>query len=176
MPISTPIRTLFKWCAEEKGADRLLLSARLEKESEEPVLVEPDVEAIVFRVFGDRILARKLASSWPGTELIGHAGMVYEIAFDLSLIEPMARVGGRLEDWRTSKDPHLPEDPCLFNHAAEWPVLLSVTHEREAWILAADRPPFCTGNSFVFQPETLLIPPASQGFIDGGVHWPRASS
>lgn len=165
LPTSTPIRTLFRWCVEERGVDRLLLSARLEKGSKEPVLLQPEVERIVSSVLGDRILVRKLVSKWPGTELIGHVGMVYEVEFDDSVIEGMARVGARLEAWQMANDPPLPEDPCLFRQTAEWPVLVSVTHEGDAWILTEERPPFCTGAPFAFTPENLLIPPASQGFV-----------
>lgn len=91
---------------------------------------------------------------------------MYEIAFDLSLMEPMARLGPRLSDWQMNSKPPLPEDLCLFNHRADWPVLVSVTHEGDAWILSEDRPPFCTGESFIFKPENLLIPGASQGFVE----------
>jgi len=173
LPTSTPIRALFEWCSQAKGVDRLLLSARLEKESKEPILLEPEVENTVSSVFGDKVLARKLARKWPGTELIGHPGMVYEIAFVSSLIDRMERIGPRLADWQMSSRPPLPEDPCLFSSEAEWPVLVSVTHEGDAWILSEERPPFCSEDSFVFRPENLLVPPASQGFLqvwEGGVH------
>ena len=91
--------------------------------------------------------------------------MVYEVAFDPSIIETMARLGPRLEDWQMSSSPPLPEDPCLFSRSADWPVLVSVTHEGDAWILSEERPPFCTGEPFLFRPENLLVPPAANGFV-----------
>lgn len=129
--------------------------------------MEPRLEQTVTSLFGDRLLARKLARKWPGTELIGHDGMVFVIAFDSSLIDPMCELGEFLGDWLHSRASPLPEDPCLYKQGDDCPVLVSVTHEKEAWILSNTKPSFCPkANSFQYDSKNLLVPGASKGFIE----------
>ena len=160
----TSMEEILQWCAREKDVDRLLLSARLDKEKRKPALLRPTLDQTIEQLFGERLLARQLARRWPGTELYGHDGLVFTISFDSALIKPMAEVGQRLSNWRHNNNPPLPEDPCLFRQGDDWPVLISVTHERDAWILSEKRPPFCMGEPFEFKPENLLVPTAAEGF------------
>lgn len=165
LPVRTPLARIFEWCYRERGVDRLLLSARLDTDEKTPVLSYPSLDETVTTLFGDRLLERKLVCRWPGTKLIRHQGVVYLIDFDPSLIKAMAKLGRRLEDWRHSHKPPLPEDPCLFRQGDEWPVLVSVTHEREAWIFAEERPSFCLKKPSPFSPEEYFVPPAAEGFV-----------
>ena len=168
LPVSTPIDQVFSWCVTERCADRLLLSARLEKGAKARkvgILSDPPVGDIVSSLFGSNLLERRFVRKWPGTELVGHKGVIFRIAFETSLIDPMARVGKRLADWQHSHKPPLPEDPCLFRQGDTWPILVSVTHEGDAWILSEERPPLCTGKSFDFSPESLLVPSAETDFM-----------
>jgi hypothetical protein len=163
----SPLDRVLEWCIHEKGVDRLLLSARLDQDKEEEVLLNPSIDQVVARVFGERVLERRLARSWPGTVLIGHFGVVYVIDFDLSLIVPMIELGPLLSDWRhwrEDKKPRLPEDPCLYKLGDDWPVLVSVTHEGDAWIVSENRPPFCHEESDLAL-EDLDIPKA-ESFVD----------
>ncbi|HSG40192.1 MAG TPA: hypothetical protein VLE27_11185 [Thermoanaerobaculia bacterium] len=146
--------------------DRLLLAAQFDTGyKRKRVLAEPEVEGVVTSLFADRVLERRLVRRWPGTEMSESLALVFVIDFDPGLIQPMAKLGPLLENWRHSNTPPLPEDLCLFRQGDEWPVLISVTHERDAWILSEDRPPFCTGEPFDFKPENLLVPSAEDGFV-----------
>ncbi len=161
----TSMETILQWSVKDKDVDRLLLSARLDKERKKPVLLRPTLDRTIEQLFGERVLERRLVRRWPGTELYGHNGLVFLIAFDAALIKPMVEIGERLSNWRHNNNPPLPEDPCLFRQGDDWPVLISVTHERDAWILSDERPPFCIAEPFEFKPENLLVPTAAGGFV-----------
>jgi len=165
LPIDSALDLVLRWCRKERAVDRLLLSARLgrgPKAKEAPI---QEVEDLVASLFGDRVLERKRARRWPGSELMETDGIVFLVRFDETLIEPMSNAGGRLSDWSHRDSPRLPEDPCLYREGDPWPVLVSVTHERDAWILHPERPPFCTGEPFDFKPENLMVPTAAEGFV-----------
>ena len=163
--VDTSMQQILEWSLREKGVDRLLLSAYLDPHENKPVLLRPTLEETIKALFGSRLLERKLVRRWPGTELYEHYGLVFLIAFDSGLVKPMAEAGKCLVNWRHNNNPPLPEDPCLFREGDDWPVLVSVTHERDAWVLSEDRPPFCTGEPFGFKPENLLVPSAAEGFV-----------
>ena len=167
LPVRTPLSKVFEWCREERAVDRLLCSAVTRTDNRTKVLAlgEPSIENLVVSLFGGRLLERKLVSRWPGTKLSSSKYTVFLASFDPSLIKPMAKLGRRIEDWRHIHEPPLPEDLCLFRQGEEWPVLVSVTHERDAWILSEERPPFCLKTPSDLAPEELLIPPAAQGFV-----------
>lgn len=161
-----PLDSVLEWCVQEKNVDRLMLTARLDPYSKRKEALErPGLEEVVASLFGDDIRERKLVRRWPGTELDDAQAVVFVIAFDLRLIRPMAGLGPLLSHWRHSNVPPLPEDPCLFREGDDWPVLVSVTHEGDAWILSEERPPFCQGEPFDFKPENLLVPTAAEGFV-----------
>jgi hypothetical protein len=165
LPPGIPLEHVLSWCLRERAVDRLLLAMRLQKDERGREVPEPEVEDLIDSLFGDKILMRKKARRWPGTELVGHEGVVFLVSFDSSLIEPMVQAGELLHDWRHGNRPRLPEDPCLFRAGDEWPVLVTVTHERDAWILSEDRPSLCFGEPFDFNPKELLVPTAAEGFI-----------
>lgn len=165
LSVDTPLELVFSWCLRERAVDRLLFSMRLYRNPKGRELPETGVEEVVASIFGDKILERIKARRWPGTELIGHDGVVFRVSFDESLVKPMAELGERLSNWRHSNRPRLPEDPCLYRNGDEWPVLVSVTHERDAWIISESRPPFCLGEPFEFNPENLMVPSSAEGFV-----------
>lgn len=63
----------------------------------------------------------------------------------------MTETKSYLSDWKQSNDPPLPEDVCLYREGEAWPVLVSVTHDGDAW-LYDDEP----GAAFVSVPEIEL--------------------
>lgn len=144
------------WSLQMHSVDRLLVTARLSK---------PFVQEVVDSIFGSRILQKKLAGRWPGTRLIGHQGVAYVIAFDDSLIQPMAAAGRLLFDWVHRHDPPLPEDLCLFRQGADWPVLVSVTHELDGWVFSDEAPAFCKKKPFDFDPATFMGSDSDNNFI-----------
>lgn len=167
LPARTPLAQVFEWCWRERKVDRLLLSAVADVDRKTKGLVprKSSIDATIASLFGERLIERKFVRRWPGTTLSYDKAIVYLIAFEPCLIKPMAALGRKVEDWRHTHQPPLPEDPCLFRQGDEWPVLVSVTHERDAWILSEARPPFCLKKPFDFEPENLLIPSAP-GFVE----------
>jgi hypothetical protein len=125
----------------------------------------PAVESIVHDVFGERLLRATLATAWPGTQLIGHAGKVYVVGFDRSVLRKMVSTEGRLGAWTQWNQQPMPEDICLYRAGDRAPVLVSVTHDGDAWI-------FHDGDvsGEIATPASIrlpadLIPPAPDFFI-----------
>jgi hypothetical protein len=165
LPIDSDLAVVFAWCLKERAVDRLLLTGRLGRGSKSEAAQKAEMEDLVTSLFGDKVLERKMARKWPGTELLQSRALVYRIRFDESLLQPMSEMGGRLSDWWEGDPPRLPGDPCLYREGDPWPVLVSVIHERDAWILSPNRPPFCSKEPFEFRPENLMVPTAAEGFI-----------
>lgn len=161
----TRLDALLEWCIAHHHANRMLVATRLDTASANMALLWPGVLATMRSLFTGYVLESFLASSWPGTELVDHDGVVFLVRLDVSLVEPMSRTGPRLFDWVGPHDPSLPEDICVFRRGDPWPILLSVTHESDAWIIAAEAPPFDYIDANEFQAEALLIPSQSRGFV-----------
>jgi hypothetical protein len=155
---------LLTWSLQMHSVDRLLVTARLTHDKKQQSLMKPSVEKAVDSIFGSRILEKKLVSRWPGTKLIGHQGVVYVIAFDDSLIRPMAAAGRLLFDWVHRHDPPLPEDICLFRQGADWPALVSVTHELDGWVFSEEAPAFCKKKPTDFNQVDFMVPDSSDNF------------
>jgi hypothetical protein len=85
-------------------------------------------------LFGAFVLSEALSSWWPGTITKG-AGRVFLLRFDDSVLEVASKVGPRFLAWERGCKPPLPEDICLFKIGASHPILISVTHEGDAWLL-----------------------------------------
>jgi hypothetical protein len=98
--------------------------------------------------------------------LIGHAGKVYVVDFDRSVLQKMVATEGRLGAWTQWNQPPLPKDICVYRAGDRTPVLVSVTHDGDAWI-------FHNGDvsSDVATPASIvlpadLIPPAPDFFVE----------
>jgi len=133
---------LLDWCNEEHGVDRLLLSARLEKQRRGWVPLTEGVDDTVKRLFGKKVLEQFQATGWPGTKLIGHPGRVYIVQYDREIREILLKTETNLAGWLHDHRPPLPEDLCLFKEGAKLPALYSVTHESQAWLVTAASIPF----------------------------------
>jgi hypothetical protein len=153
------------WCWQEHSVDRLLVSARLDSSRKQRVLSRPSIEGVIESIFGARVLEKRFASRWPGTQLIGHQGAVYIIEFDDSLIKPMATAGKLFFDWTQNHEPPLPEDLCLFRKGADWPALVSVTHEWDAWVFSEEAPTFCRRESRNFNSIIPMVPDSQNDFV-----------
>jgi hypothetical protein len=74
-------------------------------------------------------VGREDASSWPGTELIGHTAVVYRYRLNADMVEQLALAADGLFDW---VEPRLPEDPSLLREdGTAW--LTTTAHERDAY-------------------------------------------
>ena len=165
LPDSIELSTLLSWCRSAHGADRLLLANRQIYKSRQGELISPSAYMTAISLFEDRVLQERLARRWPGTVSTEQDCLIQIVEFDLPAIDSICSVSSNLFDWVSSADPPLPEDPCLFRRGATWPVLVSVTHERDAWLLSDERPPFDGIERSRFTPDELYIPPAESDFL-----------
>lgn len=156
------LRPILTHCIEVDGVDRLILALRQDQDG---TLLYPEMQLALERIFGSRVLEMKAGKHWPGTVSSVRDCNLAVVGFDSSLVEPMCSAGPKLFDWTGWPPPVLPEDLCLYRQGAEWPSLVSVTHEHDAWVLAREKPGLIDSEEEEFQPEEFYIPPASEGFI-----------
>jgi hypothetical protein len=149
---------VLNWCLREHQVDTLLVAHRppptgLRNEHDRGCF--PGIDSAVRTVFGDRIIKSFWASGWPGTQLFAN-GRVYVIRFDETVAKRMASLEDRLFAWDGSAERRLPEDLCVFRDGSRLPVLVSVTHEKDAWIISdkKSQPPGFTDSSF--KPEEYV--------------------
>jgi hypothetical protein len=152
------LEPLLTYCIEERQGDRLLFALRLDGDSGLPLY--PEADAAVQRLVGERIVEKRRARRWPGT--ISHEvdGIVLTIPLDRRLSADMVAAGPMLSDWKGWPPPSLPEDLCVYRQGESLPILVSVTHEEDAWILARDRPTRLSVEESELAPDELFIPPA----------------
>jgi hypothetical protein len=162
LPRNVELRPVLAHCLEVDRVDRLLLALRQDKDGS---LLHPDYRTATERIFGGRIFEWRTGRQWPGTISHERDCHLAIVEFSENLVEPMCAAGPKLFDWTGWPAPVLPEDLCLYRQGAEWPSLVSVTHERDAWILALEKPKLVEGEEEEFRPEEFYVPPASQGFI-----------
>ena len=156
------LRPILVHCLQVDGVDRLILALRQDQDG---TLLYPEMQLALERIFGSHILELKTGKRWPGTDSTMRDCNLAVIEVDASLIAPMCSAGPKLFDWTGWPAPVLPEDLCLYRQGAEWPSLMSVTHEHDAWILAQEKPELIDGEEEEFRPAEFHIPPASEGFI-----------
>lgn len=132
---------ILTWCIEKEGVDTLLLSSRQSFGKLGKGKYEKGVDPATRNLLGENLIACFEARGWPGTKLINHKGRVYVSVFDSKLAKKMAKVEGNLFKWSNVSRKMLPEDVCLFRRGAKAPTFISVTHERDAWVISGTCPP-----------------------------------
>lgn len=132
---SVRFSTVSHWCLSNHQVDRLLVSTRLDQDAPKRGLLAPRVHGSIEQIFAGRIVTTLFATAWPGTELVDHCGLVYVIRFDEDLSMRIAAFQDCISKWTQWHEPPLPEDLCLFREGDELPVLVSVTHEGDAWLV-----------------------------------------
>jgi hypothetical protein len=157
------LKPVLMHCLLTDHVDRLLLALRQKDSS--GALLYPESRPATERIFGVHLLEWKTGRRWPGTVSHEVDCQLALVEFSEELVEPMCSAGPKLFDWTGWPAPVLPEDLCLYRQGAGWPSLVSVTHERDAWLLAAEKPKSIETEESEFAPEDLYIPPASEGFI-----------
>jgi hypothetical protein len=70
----------------------------------------------------------------------------------------MVAVQNDLSNWTQYHRQPLPEDICLWRDGESLPSLVSVTHEREAWILSGTRVELPGAYESEYALETMKIP------------------
>jgi hypothetical protein len=146
----------------------LLVAVRPYIDRADQTTFDPRVADSVATIFGKCILRAASAKAWPGTELIEHVAKVYVIAFNVDIQEQMIRTQKYLSGWKQSSDPPLPEDICLYRDGDPWPMLVTVTHDGDAWLFD-DEP----NAAFVRIPTIALpadlIPPPPDFIVEAAV-------
>lgn len=132
------IGSVLRWCQVTHQVDRMLVAVRQERWRGSWRPISPKQHSTTLELFGEFVISETLCSWWPGTMTEG-AGLVFLIHFNDSVRKIASRVGPRLVAWERGQNPPLPEDICLFKLGASRPVLLSVTHEGDAWLLTNKR-------------------------------------
>jgi hypothetical protein len=93
----------------------------------------------------DVFLKDKVTSSeWPGTKLIGRTADVYHFAFGSECAAALRQITHALYNW---KQPGLPEDLCFLRDDGE-PLLVSIAHEREGYLLLSEHELECLPDTF----------------------------
>lgn len=134
-----PMEKLLTWCLDTRGADRIVVVAPVDPDSDDLALLKPAVETRVYELLGDRLLSSAYCSAWPGTVLSSHVGLVWTARFDMTLMKRMVRAQGALSGWKVSAKPPLPEDICLYRHGDRFPILVTVSREGDGWLLHRGR-------------------------------------
>jgi hypothetical protein len=155
----TPFAEISSWCLQKRAVDRLIVAIRPTLDRENRREFDPRIDDSVSRIFGKNVLRTLSARAWPGTQLIDHIGKVHIISFNTSVQQKMMGTQKYLRGWKQSNDPPLPEDICLYRNGDRFPVLVSVTHDDDAWLF--DNNPSATFVSLaaIALPEDLIPPP-----------------
>lgn len=165
VPHTAQLRAVLDWCLRTQKVDRLLVVHRKFLGAREKELSYPEALDRSRRLFGGRILRESWCRRWPGTISTKSTALVLVIDFDASLIDVMAQAGPTLGDWLERPPNSLPEDLCLYSEAAELPALVSVTHERDAWLLSGQQPTIENIRPSALRTSELMIPTERSDFI-----------
>jgi hypothetical protein len=148
---------ILPWCLENCGVDTLLVTSRQSFGKSGKGMYDRKVDSTTRKLVGEKLITSFEARGWPGTKLINHKGRVYIAEFDTQLSARMTEVQDSLFKWRNVDPLALPEDICVFQRGARLSTFISVTHERQAWVIAEKCPPGFTASTFA--PEDLCIWP-----------------
>ncbi len=131
---------IMNWCLQHHAVDYMLVTMRLDQVGNKWRYHDPKAGEFFQSHFGTYILTGFQVAEWPGTELIGHPGFVFVLTFDEEVKELILRTQPSLDKWQHNENPPLPEDICLFSESASHPVLVTCTHELNAWLISDKDP------------------------------------
>jgi hypothetical protein len=154
-----------RWCLRARGVDRLIVAVRPYIDRDGRVEYDARIDESVLRVFGGSIIRSTYAMAWPGTELIENMGKVYVIRFDSNVAQRISNEMNHLSGWVQRGNPPLPEDLCLYREGDAWPVLVSVTHDGDAWLYDDDPDAAFLRTPTISLPNDL-IPPAPRFIVE----------
>lgn len=142
-PVS--LSEIFDWCVKREQVDMVLATVRSAEDMRGKRSLEVAVERTAHSLFRRHLIKELNASAWPGTRLTGHTARVYVARFDEELRARMVAMEDELFKWVHQSPKHLPEDISLFRDGGPHPVLVSITHEKHAYIIGAAESPPPTG-------------------------------
>lgn len=161
LPLDIRLEEVFQLTCSIGRPDRLLAVVRLDSTEKGPTFLTPEAFEAAEEIFEGRVLSKRFAYAWPGTELVGHDALVYVVAFEQSLAKKMSERGPLLFDWVHWPESRLPEDLCLYRKDSPWPFMYSVTHDRDGYLL-------CDETSFGLERCIELSPEVIEEFIPSG--------
>jgi hypothetical protein len=164
LPYQAQLAPVLEWCLENERVNRLLVAHRRDRALKK--FRCPQAVVWAEELFGKRILERRVATRWPGTEMLEANAMIQVIDFDERLVQPMVEAADGLFDWVGWPDPPLPEDLCLYRVGNSLPTLVSVTHEHDAWIISEKDVSLDGVSKYRSTPENLMIPVGSPDFLE----------
>lgn len=136
------MRRLLEWCLREHKVDRMLLvvpsRSKKHKGKWEPLV--PGVRERTEALFGPYIREKFLAAAWPGRGVGPPPGLVYVLEVNPVVKELMLKTEPKLKRWLISREPPLPEDICLFKMGERHPILVTIIHEEDAWLVTMKQP------------------------------------
>lgn len=151
------LEKLLSPCLLEHKVDRLLFAMSFFKGRNKKRYPAPGVGTSVQKLFGALVLDKFLAYAWPGTELINHKGLVFVVKFNEAVKALMLRVQPNLNHRLHTSTPPLPEDICLFRETSPYPSLVSVTHEKQAWLISRNQPKLRGVSKSSLKPRDLIF-------------------
>jgi len=130
------LRVVLGWCLDREQVDHLLVVNTPGVGERGRVSFDSAVERATKALLGNRMVDHFRATAWPGTQLMRHTAKVFVARFDAELMLGMSKQEDDLFQWTRRSPKRLPEDICLFRRGSDHPVLVSVTHENDAYIVA----------------------------------------
>lgn len=100
----------------------------------------PSAETWITQRLGEFVIDRFLAGGWPGSLLTNSPAVVFVCQFSDDVKAIILNEEPKLQNWTHSRKQPLPEDICLFQSEGDLPVFISVTHEKDAWLISETRP------------------------------------
>ncbi len=135
LDVNAPLDDVFEWCIQNHSVDRILLALRMQQVHGRWGPLVPGLDTKAKQLFGAHLVDSFLASAWPATKLIQHPAQIMIIAFNAETKRTVLENGSTLSAWLHNAQSPLPEDLCLFSEKSAMPVLVSCTHERDAWLI-----------------------------------------
>lgn len=165
IPHTARLLDLLTWCTNERSVNRLLVVHRSFHGAKRRELSRPQVLKRSQELFRGRVLRKSWCNQWPGTVSPEGQALVLVVKFSPTLIKPMAHAGPTLEDWLEAPPNSRPEDLCLYREGDPLPALVSVTHERDAWLLSRQEPSIEGILPSDLKASELLIPIGKPDFL-----------
>ena len=148
---------IMNWCLQHHAVDHMLVGMRLDQVGNKWRYHDPEAGEFLQSQFGSYILTGFQASEWPGTRLLVQPGFVFVLTFNEEVKELILRTQPSLSKWQHGEDPPLPEDICLFRETASHPILVTRTHDLDAWVIS-DKDPKLQGFRKIDIPPNKFFP------------------
>lgn len=135
LPEDIRVDDVLTWILRNEPVDTLMLVVRLDPEADNSRPSDPEAAETAVRLLGDNLREVQIATAWPDNALSQDSALIFVSDVDDALVKRLAREEPLLFEWLHAHEPPLPEDFCLFARGAARPVLVTNTHESDAWLL-----------------------------------------